>query len=332
MARRAGHWTSAATRGALLTAVAAALSAPQGACAGSAPQTAAQARPAAPATPAAPQRATAMTFDAARAWTDLQRQVSFGPRPAGTPALAKTRQYILAQLKAAGIRTQEQSFTAATPAGPVAMANVIGTIAGRRPERIVLASHYDTKRAPFRFIGANDGASSTAALLELGRALATSQPAFTIELLFLDGEEAVNWEWAGSDNTYGSRHYVQAGQKAGTLAGVKALVLLDMIGDRDLLIRRESYSTPWLVDAIWAAAARAGHGGTFINELTTVEDDHVNFVRAGVPAVDVIDLDNPTWHTAQDDLDHVSAKSLQIVGDVILAALPAIEQRLASAR
>ena len=212
------------------------------------------------------------------------------------------------------------------------MTNVIATIPGRRPERIVLASHYDTKRAPFKFVGANDGASSTAALLELGRALAGSQPAFTIELLFLDGEEAVNWEWAGTDNTYGSRHYVQTAQKAGTLAGVKALVLLDMIGDRDLVIRRESYSTPWLVDAIWAAAARAGHGGTFINELTTVEDDHVNFVRAGVPAVDVIDLDNPTWHTAQDDLAHVSPKSLQIVGDVILAALPAIEQRLAAGR
>ena len=269
-----------------------------------------------------------MTFDAARAWTDLQRQVAFGPRPAGTPALAKTRQYILAQLKTAGIGTQEQAFTAPTPAGPLAMVNVIGTIPGRRPERIVLASHYDTKRAPFRFVGANDGASSTAALLELGRALAKSQPNFTIELLFLDGEEAVNWDWAGTDNTYGSRHYVQTAQKAGTLGTVKALVLLDMIGDRDLLIRREAYSTPWLVDAIWSAAARLGHGGTFINELLAVEDDHVNFVRAGVPAVDVIDMENPTWHTAQDDIQHVSQKSLQIVGDVILAALPAIEQRL----
>jgi len=327
VSRRAGAgWRAAAKQGAALTVLAVALSVPNGACAEPAPQTTTPVQP-------APQRAapaTATHFDGARAWIDLQRQVAFGPRPAGTPALAKTRQYILAQLKTAGIRAQEQAFTAATPTGPVAMTNVIGTIAGRRPERIVLASHYDTKRAPFAFVGANDGASSTAALLELGRALAGSQPAFTIELLFLDGEEAVNWEWAGTDNTYGSRYYVQAGQKAGTLAGVKALVLLDMIGDRDLVIRRESYSTPWLVEAIWAAAARTGHAGTFINELTTVEDDHVNFVRAGVPAVDVIDLDNPTWHTAQDDLAHVSKDSLQIVGDVILAALPAIEQRLTS--
>jgi Zn-dependent M28 family amino/carboxypeptidase len=308
-------------RTAALAVFAASFAMPIGACAEPAPQAA----------PAA-QRTTVMKFDGARAWTDLQRQVAFGPRPSGTPALAKTRQYILDQLKAAGIRAQEQTFTATTPAGPVAMTNVIGTIPGRRPERIVLASHYDTKRAPFKFVGANDGASSTAAVLELGRALAASQPTFTLELLFLDGEEAVNWDWAGTDNTYGSRHYVQTAQKAGTLAAIKALVLLDMIGDRDLVIRRESYSTPWLVDAIWGAAARSGHGGTFINELTTVEDDHLNFVRAGVPSVDVIDLDNPTWHTAQDDMEHVSQKSLQIVGDVILAALPAIEQRLSSSR
>jgi glutaminyl-peptide cyclotransferase len=291
---------------------------PLDACAEPAPQN----------TPAAPRAAAATKFDGARAWTDLQRQVAFGPRPSGTPALVKTRQYILDQLKAAGIPAREQTFTATTPAGPVSMTNVIATIAGRRSERIVLASHYDTKRAPFKFVGANDGASSTAALLELGRALAKSQPAFSIELLFFDGEEAVNWDWAGTDNTYGSRYYVQAAQKAGTLGTIKALVLLDMIGDRDLAIRRESYSTPWLVEAVWSAAARIGHGSTFVTELTTVEDDHINFVRAGVPAVDVIDLDNPTWHTAQDDVEHVSQKSLQIVGDVILAALPAIEQRL----
>jgi glutaminyl-peptide cyclotransferase len=215
----------------------------------------------------------------------------------------------------------------------VAMANVIGTIPGRRTDRIVLASHFDTKIArDFRFVGANDGASSTAALLELGRVLQGRQNELTIELLFLDGEEAVNWDWQGSDNTYGSRHYVAAAQKAGTLASLKALVLLDMIGDRDLLVRRDSNSTPWLVDLVWAAAARAGHRATFSNELTTVEDDHLPFLRAGVPAVDIIDLDNPTWHTAQDDLEHISARSLQVVGEVVLAALPDIERRLASQR
>jgi glutaminyl-peptide cyclotransferase len=179
-------------------------------------------------------------------------------------------------------------------------------------------------------VGANDGASSTAVLLELARALKDSRPEFTLELLFLDGEEAVNWDWAGADNTYGSRHYVTAGQADGSLKTLQAVILVDMVGDSDLRIRRESMSTPWLVDVIWGAARRIGHGGTFSNELTTVDDDHVPFLRAGVPSVDIIDLDNPTWHTAQDDLANVSRQSLQIVGDVVLAALPEIQQRLAA--
>lgn len=277
------------------------------------------------------QAPAAGAFDGARAWKDLTAQVAFGPRPAGSPALERTRRYILEQLEAAGIQARRQAFVAATPIGEIPMANIIGTIPGRRKERIALASHFDTKLArDFRFVGANDGASSTAALLELGRALTRRQREFTIELLFFDGEEAINWEWRGTDNTYGSRQYVQAALKDGSLATLKALVLLDMIGDRDLRISRDANSTPWLVDVVWAAAARLGHGGTFVNALTVVEDDHIPFLRAGVPAVDIIDLDNPTWHTAQDDLDHVSQRSLQVVGDVVLAALPEIEKRLAA--
>jgi Zn-dependent M28 family amino/carboxypeptidase len=298
------------------------------ACAGTAPaeQQGGRSGPETAAVPAAAK------FDGARAWAHLERQVKFGPRPAGSPALAETRRYLIAELKALGLPVREQAFVSKTPAGDIAMVNLIATIAGRRTDRIALASHYDTKRAPFRFVGANDGASSTAVLVELGRALKDTRPEFTIELLFLDGEEAVNWDWAGTDNTYGSRHYVSAGQADGTLKSLKALVLLDMIGDANLVIRRESLSTPWLVDTVWSAAARLGQRGVFSNELTTVEDDHVPFVRAGVPAVDIIDLDNPTWHTAQDDLAHVSQKSLQVVGDVVLAAIPDIQQRLAGAR
>ena len=297
------------------------------ACAGPVP--AEQAKPSATPPPARP--AAAARFDAARAWAHLERQVKFGPRPAGSAALADTRRYLIAELKALGLAVREQTFVGKTPAGDIPMVNLIATIAGRRPDRIALASHYDTKRAPnFRFVGANDGASSTAVVLELARALKDSNPELTIELLLLDGEEAVNWDWAGTDNTYGSRHYVSAGQADGTLKGLKALVLLDMVGDVNLVIRRESLSTPWLVDAVWSAAARVGQRSVFSNELTTVEDDHVAFVRAGVPAVDIIDLDNPTWHTAQDDVAHVSRQSLQIVGDVVLAALPDIQQRLVS--
>lgn len=275
------------------------------------------------------------TFDSARAWEHLRKQVAFGPRPAGSAALNELRKYILDQLKADGIGSRQQVFMAQTPLGEVMMSNIIATIPGRRTDRIILASHYDTKRAPdFRFVGASDGASSTAALLELGRVLKQRQNEFTIELLFLDGEEAVNWEWHDPDNTYGSRYYVNAAEQSKTIASMKALILLDMIGDKNLLIKRDSYSTPWLVDSVWDAAARLGYRSTFSSQLTTVEDDHIAFLRAGVPSVDIIDLDNyaPYWHTAQDDLAHVSARSLQIVGDTVLAALPDIEKHLGGTR
>lgn len=283
--------------------------------------------------PAAPMQSAAPKFDSGRAYEDLRRQVAFGPRPAGSAALAQCREYILAQLKAAGMAAREQAFEVETPVGRVRMVNVIGTIPGRRADRIALATHYDTKLfREFRFVGASDGASSTAAVLELGRVLKGRQNDYTIELLFFDGEEAfVDW-YRNNDNTYGSRHYVQAAQKAGTLSGLKALVLLDMIGDRNLTIRRDSNSTRWLTDIIWASAAKLGYRSYFLNEETTIDDDHMPFLRAGVPAVDVIDLEYPAWHTPQDTLDAVSARSLQIVGDVVLDALPQIEKRLASTR
>ena len=272
-----------------------------------------------------------LKFDSTRAYEDLRRQVGFGPRPSGSAALAQTRQYILAQLKAADVAAREDAWEAQTPIGPVRMVNVIATIPGRRAERIALATHYDTKLfRDFRFVGASDGASSTAAVLELARVLKGRQNDYTIELLFLDGEEAIIDWYRNNDNTYGSRHYVQTAQKAGTLAGLKALVLLDMIGDRNLNIMRDSNSTRWLTDIVWAAAATLGYRANFLAQESTIEDDHVNFLKAGVPSVDIIDLDYPAWHTVQDDLDHVSARSLQIVGDVVLDALPQIEKRLAS--
>jgi glutaminyl-peptide cyclotransferase len=275
------------------------------------------------------QAAPKPAFDSARAWAHLQKQVALGPRPSGTPALVQNRKYIVDQLKAIGIESKEQAFIGMTPLGEVSMANVIATIPGKRADRIAMASHFDTKLfREFKFVGANDGASSTAALLELARVLKAQPHEFTIELLFFDGEEARMPDWRGLDNTYGSRHYVEDAVKSGSIRGLKALILLDMIGDKNLNIRRDSNSTPWLVDIIWGTAARLGHTSEFPNDLTTVEDDHIPFVRAGVPVVDVIDLDNPTWHTAQDNLDNVSAKSLQVVGDVIVAAFPEIEKRL----
>jgi glutaminyl-peptide cyclotransferase len=279
----------------------------------------------------APSPTSAMKFDSNRAWEHLRRQVAIGPRPSGSAAIGETRRYIMEQLRAAGIEGREQPFEAQTPVGPIKMANIVATIPGNRPERIALGTHFDTKRfTEFRFVGASDGASSTAALIELGRILNQRKNPCTIELLFFDGEEAVRREWAGTDHTYGSRHYVDSARKAGTLNGLKALVLLDLIGDRNLTIRRESNSTRWLTDVIWAAAASLGYQKFFIDEEFSVGgDDHFEFLAAGIPAVDIIDLDYPAWHTVRDDLDAVSARSLQIVGDVVLEALPRIEKRLA---
>lgn len=270
----------------------------------------------------------AAAFDSARAWEHLRAQVAIGPRVAGTPANAQTRQYIIKTLAASGIQAVERPFDARTPHGVVKMANVVATLKGERPERIIIASHFDTKLfKEFAFVGASDAASSTAALLELGRALKDRPRPFTIELLFLDGEEAVV-EWSATDSTYGSRHYVQAAKADGSLASIKALILLDMIGDRDLNIRRETNSTRWLTDIIWATAARLGYARHFPQDAMAVEDDHLPFLEAGVAAVDIIDLDYPHWHTATDTLENVSERSLKVVGDVVLASLPLIEQRL----
>ena len=268
-------------------------------------------------------------FDSTKAWEHLRQQVAIGPRPCGSAGNQQNRDYITKTLAAIGLKTVEQAWTATTPLGPIKMVNLMATIPGQRAERIVLASHFDTKLfREFRFVGASDGASSTAALLELARVLkARPQLPFTIELLFLDGEEATG-EWKDPDNTYGSRHYVEVARKAGTLKSLRALILLDMVGDRQLNIRRETQSTPWLTDIIWNTAKRLGHQGSFIAEEMPVEDDHVHFLKAGVPAVDIIDLDYPQWHTAQDSLENVSARSLQVVGDVVVAALPEIEARL----
>ena len=131
----------------------------------------------------------------------------------------------------------------------------------------------------------------------------------------------------GTDNTYGSRHYVEAARQSGSLKSIRALLLLDMIGDRNLTIRREANSTRWLTDIVWATARKLGHEA-FMDEETTVEDDHIPFVKAGVPSLDIIDLDYPQWHTPQDTIDAISARSIQIVGDVVVAALPQIEARL----
>jgi hypothetical protein len=272
-------------------------------------------------------------FDSNRAYEDMRQLVAIGPRVAGTPGAEAARSYITKQLQAAGIKVEEQPFEATTPLGRVKMMNLRATLpgsSGAQSDRLVIGGHYDTKLfRDFSFVGANDGGSSAAFLIELARALKSRANRIPIELVFLDGEEAAV-EWQGTDHTYGSRHYVEAAREAGTLKEIRAFVLVDMIGDRDLVIKREANSTPALTDAIWNAARRLNRR-EFVNETTPIEDDHLEFLAAGVPSVDLIDLEYYTrtgevaWHSKYDTLDNVAAGSLQAVGDVLLAALPALE-------
>jgi Zn-dependent M28 family amino/carboxypeptidase len=265
-------------------------------------------------------------FDGAAAFRHLERLVAIGPRVAGSPEGAKARAYIEAELRAAGVETRVMPFDALTPHGRLPMANVIGIVPGKRPDVIMIGGHYDTKWFPnFRFVGANDGGSSAALLLQLARELAKGSHEFTYWITFFDGEEA-RLEWSSKDSLYGSRHL--AAELARTARLPRAMILVDMIGDRNLGIRRESLSTGWMTDIVWETARRLGHGSHFLDDVLQVEDDHAPFLRAGVPATNLIDFDYPPWHTAEDTLDKVSPRSLAIVGEVVRESLPAVEQAL----
>ena len=277
----------------------------------------------------APQAQSSVAFESSRAYEHLRQIVNIGPRPAGSPGIERAREYIVEHLKTIGVPVTRQAFVAKTPIGEIPMVNLIATIPGSRKERIAITGHYDTKLfREMRFVGANDGGSSAAFLIEIARVLKARPNAFTIELIFFDGEEATLRDWGGTDHTYGSQYYVDTARKAGSLSSLKAMVLVDMIADRSPRFMRESNSTPWLTDIVWSTAQKLGHGAIFVNASTPIEDDHVPFLAAGVPATDIIDLDYPVWHTSADTLDQTSARTLQVVGDVVVASLGPIETRL----
>ena len=310
------------------------------ACTGSAPQH--NNAPGGNASPAATPSAalTLPVYDGERAFEHVRKMVEMGPRPAGSAELARTREYITGELKTAGLKVMTDQFTAQTPAGAREMVNVTAELAGESKDVIIISSHYDTKPVKeFRFVGANDGGSSTGALVEIARALAASgrsKPRFTYWFVFFDGEEAFCKSWAectnagAPDNTYGSRRYVGQLAQRDETKRMRAMILLDLIGYTNLAIPREMLSTPWLVDIIWQTARELGYAAQFPDTEHSVEDDHIPFLRAEIPVVDLIQLSGyPYWHQAGDTLDKISPRSLQIVGETVIASLPRIEQRLA---
>ncbi|MBV8855627.1 MAG: M28 family peptidase [Acidobacteria bacterium] len=280
----------------------------------------------------------AATFSGQRAYEDVKKLVEFGPRPSGSKELERARKYIVEQTGG----TLEE-WVADTPAGKVKMANVVLELKGQTDDTIVIGGHYDTKRyKEFAFVGANDGGSSAGALVEIARALRASNAPhrFTYRLVFFDGEEAVCREWdecgkpGAPDNTYGSRYEVGRLKERDRLKRVRAFILLDMMGYDKLELGRDDMSTPWLVDVLWRTARELGYSKQFVERVEGVGgDDHVPFLQAGVPSVDLIQLSTyPHWHTPEDTLDKISPRSLKAVGDVVLASLPRVEEKILGER
>jgi hypothetical protein len=268
-------------------------------------------------------------FSGEKAFAHVQHLVDLGPRPAGSEALEKSRLYIIEQLKSAGWTVARSEFSDQTPRGKMKFVNLIarfGTSEKKEAAQFLLCSHYDTKTFDtIRFVGANDGGSSTGLLIEMARVLALSPAlAAKIELLFFDGEEAFE-NFTATDGLYGSRHFAQELRDSGKAKSVRGGILFDMIGDKSLDLTLPSDSPTDLTRNIFAAADALGQRAYFTYLDRGMTDDHTPLNEIGIPVIDLIDFDFPPWHTAGDTLDKISAESLEIVGRVALYDLVQFE-------
>lgn len=257
---------------------------------------------------------------------------AFGPRPIGSENHKKVENYILSHLK--GDQVENDTFEITATEGRFPIHNIIAEFPGTRDGVVVIASHYDTNW-PLRninYVGANDGGSSSALLLEIANQLRGKKlDGYSVWLLWDDGEESMRLPWYDPESLYGVRHIVQKWQDDGTLKKIKALILEDMIGDADLNISRDTNSTSWLSDLVYTAASELGYQSHFFEFTGAFTDDHLPFIERGVPSVDLIDLqygyNNVFWHTAQDTPDKLSPKSLGIVGGVTLQTVRLLNQK-----
>jgi Zn-dependent M28 family amino/carboxypeptidase len=292
-------------------------------------------------------------FDGARAFRDLKALFALGPRQADSAGAAAARAYIAREVLAAGLRVEEEPFTAETPLGPRNLTNLYARLQalpappkGADRRTILLGTHVDTKHmeALPSFAGANDGASGVAVLLECARALATAPgPRPQVLFAFFDGEEAVGRS-GPQDGLYGSRAFVRRLVEEDRAAEIVAAIVVDMVGDSDLRFTDDVRSTAWLADLLLESGRRAGLGDRFERGRpetipVAIPDDHVPFLRAGIPAALLIDFDfggpdpvrrmarNRRWHTSEDDLQSVAPDSLRAAGEVLLEAVPAIMGR-----
>jgi glutaminyl-peptide cyclotransferase len=269
-------------------------------------------------------------FDGAQAYEYTAQLVGFGPRPPATDAIHRTQDYIRTQLKSFGCAVDEDDFHSQTPIGSVEMKNIVTKIPGEGPGIILLLTHYDTARID-NFVGADDAGSSTGLMLEMARLLcAEKKQPNSVWIAFLDGEEALV-KWSDADSVYGSRELAARMAVSGDLKRVRAAILADMIGQKDLEIPRESQSTGWLTDIVWNTAARLGYRDVFISKETAIEDDHGPFLMRNVPSVDIIEYEGYVnlgyWHTPKDTLDKLSPRSIAITGHVILESVAVLQQK-----
>ena len=266
-------------------------------------------------------------FDGKRAFAHVAKQVSFGPRPSGSPALAHLQEYLLWELKSYGCNVETDDFSADTPVGRLRMKNILVKIPGEKPGVILLGTHYDTLLME-NFVGADDAGSSTALMLELARLLCPQRGKYAVWIAFFDGEEAMK-HWSDTDSRYGSRQMAARLSTSGDIKKIRAVLLADIVGGRNAQFLRESSSTPVLIDLVWNTAARLGYAAIFRNDATSAEDDHDSFLKRGVPAVDVIGdfVNNGYWHTAQDALDKISPRTLAIVGHVFLESVKQLQSK-----
>jgi len=272
-------------------------------------------------------------IDSKRAFQYTREVTAFGERYMGNENHKKLERYILDHLK--GDAVEDDAFTADTVEGKFPVRNIIAKFPGTKDGIIVIMGHYDTNYwlRGTGYVGANDGGSSTAILLEFANQLRSpgkKRDGYSVWLVWTDGEEAVK-SWSDTDSLYGTRHLAEKWEKDGTLKEIKALIVMDMIADADLDIQRNTSGAPWLLDLIYSAAERLGYQSHFYAMQGSIEDDHLPFMKRGVPTADVIDLDygynNVFHHTPQDTMDKLSPNSLEIAGDTILETVHMLDQR-----
>lgn len=266
-------------------------------------------------------------FSGSAAFNFTAKAVAFGPRPSGSAANGKLRAYIRSQLSACGCEVSSDSFTAQTPDGPVAMENIIAKFPGKSGRAIAITGHFDTKKTT-NFVGANDGGSSTGILLEMAAVLTGRPRVDDVYIVFFDGEEALH-EWTETDSVYGSRHLARKWTADGTNRRLKALINVDMTGDKDLDIVYENNSAASLRKLVWDSADALGYSASFLRRPSAVEDDHLPFLEEGVRALDLIDFTygpgNAYWHTPQDTMDKLGAHSFEVIGNVLMRVIPELE-------